>query len=326
MFTETLKIKPKLDNGDLRKMENSLNARFKRVSKKFGKGMGKLFKGGALLALGTAFVAKMLNPLKEVQTAIDATLVKNDDLGTFAKQFGSESGKFAKLVALGSGSGMSQNDLIYVLTKFQTALGEQKEGRRDVGLANFTGFKDTSEAFLQFMQSMARLDTGKQNVLQKDIFGERQITKMQDLLQVLKNPEEQFKRLGLDATSTAALTAAIEKVAALSDKNDILGARRELKDIITKGNIINGKMVNEINNSKQVALDRLNNKMTEFDQLKHISNQMAEFGLWVEKYGLKVVSASIKATPGILRDLNATMQKINNSPLMRGFNFWGKGK
>lgn len=310
MFSEVLKVKPKLDNKDLRKMENDLNSRFKRVAKKFGKGMGAIFKGGALLGLGLAFISKIMNPLKEVQEAIDRTLTKNDDLSTFAKQFGTETGKFAKLVALGEASGISQNDLVYIMTKFQTSLGEQKHGTRDVGLQNFLGFDDTADAFFAFIQSLSKLDKQTSNLIQKNVFGERQILKTADFLQ--QNFSKQFQKLGLDKISTEKLTRSADKLAGLSDLTDLLSAKRNINDIIGKANVINENVVREKDKAERIKLARENQKISAYTDLKAISNTVAKMAQLMES-GIAKLGAGVRMITDKLEEMTHFVDKISKS-------------
>jgi hypothetical protein len=50
MFSEILKIIPKLDSKDLANMERTLGIRFARVAKKFGGGIMSVLKGGGYSA------------------------------------------------------------------------------------------------------------------------------------------------------------------------------------------------------------------------------------------------------------------------------------
>ena len=300
MFSEILKIVPKLSNRDLNNMEKGLNKRFTKVAKRFGKGISSIFMSGGLIGLALGFVTKILNPLKEVQEAIDRTLTKNDDLSTFAKQFGTDSGKFAKLVALGEGSGISQNDLVYIMTKFQTSLAEQRAGTRDVGLSNFVDIEDTSDAFFSFIQNLAKLDKGTSALIQKQVFGERQILKTADFLQ--QNFAERFKEIGLDKISTDKLTQSIEKVAGLSDLTDALAANRNIKDIIAKAGVINEAAVRGKDKAERIKLERENQKINAVEDLRAISNTTQAM--------LKVLESSIEYIGKGIRSITDGFNKI----------------
>ena len=82
MYTEILKVKPQLDTKDLNKMEKTLQSRFSRLAKGFGKSITNVIKGGGVAGIAIALIDKLLNPLKEVQEAIDRSLSKGDDLAT----------------------------------------------------------------------------------------------------------------------------------------------------------------------------------------------------------------------------------------------------
>src|SRR5690606_31986576 len=117
--SEILKIIPKIDAKDLKAMENTLSARFKKIAKGFGKGLASVIKGGGIAGIGLALIDKVLNPLKEVQDAIERTLKANDDVATNAKQFETTAGKLSKLIALGQATGLESEDLYKLISKFQ---------------------------------------------------------------------------------------------------------------------------------------------------------------------------------------------------------------
>jgi methyl-accepting chemotaxis protein len=124
MFSEILKIIPKLDSKDLANMERTLGIRFARVAKKFGGGIMSVLKGGGILGTATFFLDKILNPLKEVQESIDKTLKSGDDLKTYAKQFNTTAGNLARLQAFGKATGLDADSLRTILEKFQSSVAQ----------------------------------------------------------------------------------------------------------------------------------------------------------------------------------------------------------
>src|SRR5690606_7364854 len=105
---------------DLRKMARALSERFTRVAKTFGRGLSRIFKGGALLGGLNLIIDRLINPLKEVQETLDRLLGVSDNLSTFAGQLNTTSGNLAKLQALATSAGINQERLLNLLTRYQT--------------------------------------------------------------------------------------------------------------------------------------------------------------------------------------------------------------
>lgn len=170
-----------------------------------------------------ALIDKLLNPLKEVQEAIDRSLSKGDDLATFAAQFNTTAGRLAKVQALGEASGLDAEGLRMLLVKFQTSLAEAAADKnKDTSVRAFAGRQDTLEAFFEFIQSLQKLNKGDQLRVQSEVFGERQILKASEFLNAdFATLGKQFARF-----DTEKLTRAANKLANFSDLNDRLGTTR----------------------------------------------------------------------------------------------------
>ena len=314
MFSEILKIVPKLDNRDLQTMERGLNKRFKRVAKKFGKGIGAIFKGGGLLAIGLAFMDKILNPLKEVQDAINKTLVSTDDLATFANQFETTTGKLAKLSTLGKGSGLTENDLFYLLTKFQGSLAAERAGTEKNGLGEFTGFEDTTDAFFSFIQSLKQAPKDQQVLVQEKVFGERQILKMADFLQ---NDFKNVFEAGLNDVKSSDISKSYNRAAGLNDYRDGKEAVLDLKHQMRISNKINKGIVDEMLNAKRIEQRRLEQRVNAYKDLQAISNTTAKM--------LELLESSVVWIGKGLRELTVQIDKLVNFTSSLKNSSWFRG-
>ena len=90
-----LNVKPTISASDGRKLEKDLNGRFARVAKKFGGALRTvgsklrgIIAGGAIAGIGLL----MANPIKELNSTLDETLRRYDDISSRAKQLGISSG------------------------------------------------------------------------------------------------------------------------------------------------------------------------------------------------------------------------------------------
>lgn len=327
MVSEILKIIPKLDGSALAKMERDLGSRLGRVAKKFGSQIGNLFKGGGIAGAALALIDKILNPLKEVQEAMDRTLSMSDDLATNAGQFNTTTGKLFKLTQLGKATGLGQDNLFQLMTKFQTAVAQAKANPNDDSVSsvrNFMDTEDTAEGFFQFIQSLQKMDKSTQVRVQEQIFGEKQILKMADFLQ--SDFPKLFQKIGLDKVTTEKLTTSIEKLANLNDLADTLTAQRETTDIIKKSGIITESMILAKNNAEKQALERENARIKGYENLQAITQTVDKIMTVLEE-GLDQLGIFIKwMTPTINRLVEA-VEKFSKGPVARGImKFFGKGE
>lgn len=312
MFSEILKIIPKLDSSDLAKMESALSSRFGKVAKKFGKGLMGALAGGGIAGLALGIVDKLLNPLKEIQEAMNKTLKESDDLSTNAKQFGTTSGKLFKLQQLGVANGVTPDAMFTMLNKFQNSVAEAKaDPTKETSVRNFVGIPDTAEAFLNFIQSMSMLPKDKQLLVQQDVFGEKFILKMADFVNSAKDFGQQFREMR--AQPAEMYTPSIEKLANLNDKKDLFEAARGLNDMIAKGRVINEGMINGMNASEQVKLSRENERIADFKNLMNVSMKMDTAVDLLEKGYRDLLDIAMNA-----RSMSGFMSKLTSSRVVRG--------
>lgn len=325
-FTDTLKIEPKLDSKDLKAMETALQGRFTKLAKSFGKGLKGALMGGGIAGIALGLIDKLLNPLKEVQEAIDRTLKSSDDIATNAAQFNTTTGRLFKVIQLAKSTGLDQDNLFMLINKFQGAVAEAKLNPANPNVSavtNYVGEKDVVSGFFNFIQSLQKMEKDQQILVQQQVFGEKQILKMADFLQT--DFAKQYSAVGLDKVSTDKLTKAIERLADLNDKADILEARRGTSDIISKSGVINEGMINARDRSERLALEKENARIAQYQNLATISDSVVKIQGVVEK-GLGLLGEFInKMTPFINKVTNAVDQLLK-SPLVRGVkNIFGGG-
>lgn len=318
MFSEILKIVPKLDNKDLDAMQKSLQSRFTKLTKNFGKGLVNVLKGGGIAGIALGLIDKLLNPLKEVQEAIDRTLKTSDDLSTNAAQFNTSSGKLFKLVQLAKSTGLDQDNLFLLISKFQTAVAQARANPNDQSVnsvRNFVGQEDTAEAFFGFISQLQKMNRDQQILIQQQVFGEKQILKMAEFLQ--KDFTQAARDVGIDKITAQKLTGSIDKLSGLADLSDALEARRGTFDIINKSGVINESMIRNRDKSEKIALQRENARIQSYNDLASITQTVDKIMALVES-GVALLGSFIsKVTPLIERLVNS-VEKVLKSPLVRG--------
>lgn len=323
MFSEILKIIPKLDPKDLQAMQNALQSRFTKLTKSFGKGLVAALKGGGIAGIAIGLIDKLLNPLKEVQEAIDKTLNTSDDLATNANQFNTTAGKLQKLITLGKATGMDQQNLFTLITKFQGAVAAAQANPDDPAnnsVKNFVGQADTAEAFFGFIQQLSKMEKNQQVLVQQQVFGEKQILKVADFLQTIGDPAALTKvvqRTGIDKVTSEKLTNSITKLADLNDLASALTAGRENRDLVSKAGVINEGMIRQRDKSEQLALDRENQRIKSYNDLAAISQSAEKIFALVDQ-GVALLGNLIGKLLPFLDKMTAAVDRFMKSPMVRG--------
>lgn len=316
MFTDILKIVPKIDEAELRKMQTNLQSRFTKIAKSFGKGIANSLKGGGIAGIGLALIDKVLNPLKETQEAIDRMLKTSDDIATNATQFNTSTGKLFKLVQLGKAQGLDQDNLFQLITKFQTAVAEAKaDPSKNSAVQQFTGVTDTAEGFFSFIQSLQKMNRNDQLLVQQQVFGEKQILKMAEFLQ--SDFPKILKQTGLAKTSDIGLGKNLDKLAELEYQDRINQVKRETGDVFTKGALINESMIRERDKAERLALDRENQRIQSYTDLQNLSNTTTQIMTLVEN-GIGMLGKLIGVVTPAMEKMVQAVDRLMKSPVLRG--------
>lgn len=321
MFSDILKIIPKIEQKDLKAMQDSLQSRFTKLTKSFGKGLVAALKGGGIAGIALGLIDKLLNPLKEVQEAIDRTLKTSDDLATNAKQFNTSTGKLAKLVTLAKSTGLDEQGLFTLINKFQTAVAQAKADPKDENVnsvRNFVNQKDTAEAFFGFITQLQKMDKNQQLLIQEQVFGEKQILKMAEFLQQGAAGFEKLAKItGIDKVTAQTAGSKIDKNAELSDLRDALKAGAEFKDIMNKSAVIDEAMIRNIDKNERLALERENQKIKSYNDLAALS-QTAEKIFTLVDQGVALLGSLISKVLPFIDKMTAALEKFMKSPMVRG--------
>lgn len=318
MFSEILKIKPQMDSSDLRRMENTLNSRFKRIAKRFGKGITAVFKAGGAATIVLSLINKFLNPLKEVQASIERMLTSSDDIVTNAQQFGTTAGKLEKLIGIAQGSGLDQDSLFQMLSKFQTGVGRVKNNEKDMlapTLGAYVKDEDLADSFFAFLQDLRKMDVKDQAVAKSAVFGERQSLKVNDLMQ--QDFAKRFKEVGYDKVSSESLTKAHMKLGGYSDLSDALSVQRRTEDLLNKSASINQKMIYQRHEAERLELKKENQRIQAYESLQAVQNTVDRMGILLEQGFQKIGEFITMITPKI-NELVSYLQKMANSKLFKG--------
>ncbi len=340
MWSEILKLRPQLDTGSFSTMLKNLSSRFSDVAKKFGAGLAKSLAFGGGIGIGMALadkvLEKLLNPLKEAHEVIEKILKKSDDIVTNARQFGTSSGKFAKLQALGRATGVEPETLRILLGKFQNTLAEARANeknnnmtdaqRNENPLRKFIGEKDTADAFYKFAVSMQKAPENDRILIQQQLFGEKLMGRAYEFFSPTTDYQKIFKKMG--AQSSKLYDTGIDKLGELNDLTETLAAGRELNDFGVKSGKINSGMVYDIAKKKQLEIDSENRSLTIYDTLKSADLAVKEFNAKFEAKLTEIIVNmfdlhtetidSIKENTQSSNGIRDTLTKFLQAPMFRG--------
>lgn len=321
MLSSILKIIPKLDTNELNKMERSLQSRFTRVAKRFGKGIGNIFTKGGPLGVAIGFLANLLNPLKEIQESMDRTLQSAGDIATNAKQFGTTSGRLAKLSALGQAKGIDQDALFQLISKFQGAVAQaEADPSAPSAVRQFVGQTDAAEGFFTFIQALKSMEKNQQILVQQQVFGEKQVLKMASFLQ--SDFGELLNKVAPQNSSD--LTRKIENLDDVANYKDILEARRGLTTLEARGSQINRSMYDQRDAAEKLAIQREGERIKSYKDLAAISTTMDSIKALAEQ-GIAALGSLVTVLIPKVNMLVEMIQGFTKSSLFKGIFKFGKG-
>lgn len=249
-----LNVKPTVSASDGRKLERDLNSRFARVAKKFGGALRTvgsklrgIIAGGAVAGIG----AMMTNPIDSLNSTLDETLKRYDDISSRAKQLGVSSGQLFQATAIAKSAGIQEEDFRAMLTAYAVKVGEAKAGQ-DPMLKEFVN-EDLLTGFFRMVQSLQSLSPEQRVYFGAKILGEDDVSKLAELI----NTDVQERRKQLFGNTTAEQTTrAIEKLADTEGNQSIMRGRLDVNNLLSKSQNITNETIrlqNELERKKQQA-------------------------------------------------------------------------
>lgn len=236
-----LNIKPTVSASDGRKLENDLNGRFARVAKKFGGALRTIgsklrgiIAGGAVVGIGTM----MANPIDSLNSTLDETLKKYDDISSRAKVLGISSGQLYQATAIAKSAGIQEEDFRAMLTAYAVKVGEAKAGQ-DPMLSEFVN-EDMLTGFFEMVRSLRELSPEQRAYFGAKILGEDDVSKLAELI---NTDVEQRKKEIFGNTTSEQTTRAIEKLAGVEGKQSILRSRLDVENLLARSQSITNETI-----------------------------------------------------------------------------------
>lgn len=310
-----LNVKPTISASDGRKLETDLNKRFGRVAKKFGgalRTVGSKLKaiiaGGAIAGVGLM----MANPIESLNSTLDSTLKRYDDIASRAKQLGISSGQLFQATAIAKSAGIQEEDFRQMLTAYAVKVGEAKAGQ-DQMLAEFKNYPIV-EGFFRMVQSLQKLSPEDRMFFGAKILGESDVSKLAELINT--DVKERHKQL-FGSTTAEQTTRAIEKLAGTEGKQSIMRGRLDVEDLLAKSQSITSetlKMQNQIERKRQ---ETENINFSNYEMFSKMQSAMEE---------TKIILADIQAkiAPAVVKGVDY-VEKIYNWLINSKFGKWVGG-
>lgn len=249
-----LNVKPTVSASDGRKLERDLNNRFARVAKKFGgalRTVGSKLRGIIAGGAVAGITAMMTNPIDSLNSTLDETLKRYDDISSRAKVLGVSSGQLYQATAIAKSAGIQEEDFRAMLTAYAVKVGEAKAGQ-DQMLSEFVN-EDMLTGFFKMVESLRNLNPEQRAYFGAKILGEDDVSKLAELINT--NVQERHREL-FGNTTAEQTTRAIEKLAGTEGKQSILRGRLDVENLLAKSQNITDntvRMQNEIAKKQQEA-------------------------------------------------------------------------
>lgn len=236
-----LNVKPTISASDGRKLERDLNNRFARVAKKFGGALRTvgsklrgIIAGGAVAGIS----AMMTNPIDSLNSTLDETLRRYDDISSRAKQLGVSSGQLYQATAIAKSAGIQEEDFRAMLTAYAVKVGEAKAGKDEM-LAEFVN-EDILTGFFEMVRSLRELSPEQRAYFGAKILGEDDVSKLAELINT--DVQERHREL-FGSTTAEQTTRAIEKLAGTEGKQSIMRGRLDVENLLAKSQTITAETV-----------------------------------------------------------------------------------
>lgn len=243
MKTFITKIKPEIDKAKLKQENKKVEKSFLKTAKSFSKAMSNSFKTiGKMSKFGfiAGAVAKLVNPLEEINQTLNNTLENFDQIGRLGDQLGINdvAGLGALITALQS-KGIDRTQAEKILNELQTEIGKSRSGDET---AKFSGLSANENALTLFAKVMNKIstmeDVSQAKSLASSVFGEKEASRLFDTLR----SKEEFSTTYQEAYKKLSEND-IRKLQDLQGKKDKLQALQDLDIMIERAKKINDKTV-----------------------------------------------------------------------------------
>lgn len=240
MKTFITKIKPEIDKAKLKQENKKVEKSFLKTAKSFSKAMSNSFNTIGKFGFIAGAVAKLVNPLEEINQTLNNTLENFDQIGRLGDQLGINdvAGIGALITALQS-KGIDRSQAEKILNELQTEIGKSRIGDET---AKFSGLSADENALTLFAKVMNKIstmeDVSQAKSLASSVFGEKEASRLFDALR----SKEEFSETYQEAYRKLSEND-IRNLQDLQGKKDKLQALQDLDIMIERAKKINDKTI-----------------------------------------------------------------------------------
>ncbi len=338
MITEILWIKPKLKAGDAAAMEASLSTRFTKVAKKFGHGLRSVIKG-TVFGIGLGLLAKLLNPLQDLEEKIRTLLGQGTDIGDLASRLGTNPGALKRTEDVANSFGIKPDEFKDLVTHFadtvETArkefdhpfeerssatktLGEKLAREPDI-LKSFVAFNKKLQderngpgRTVQNGNGETRQVTGAQNAAEAEklVFGGQQFGRFAEFL--ASDFEKRAKSLNLPSEQKTG--ESVQRLLKAGSQADVFRASNQANNFVKSADAVNLEMVRRLEGLDAKEQENLTKKLSKsFNDLASAKDGLTTISQFVEQIQTPILKI-IGELPLLIDDLHSITSWTRKGP------------
>lgn len=271
----TIKFAP--SNASLKDAEGKLTKMFKRVTNGFKNGFNKVWKGmkvgAGVTAMATAITA-LLNPMSELNDRINQTLDKASGIKDRSEAVGTDVKSYLALQGYAKSKGVSEETLSGAIARMQSMVGAAKNGEQNA-LWEYRGETDMAKVFYNVMNQIAKVqDPAERAALASDVFGRNAVTALGPLV-TEGFQKETFNKLlsGIDLNK---VEKSVYKLDDRANEQAVLAFKRDMQDMVAKGNVINSGTIKAQDQNARAKLDLENKQIQSYADLASVDSTLTE--------------------------------------------------
>jgi hypothetical protein len=270
-----------LDTSKLKQMETRLTQRFSNVARKFGRGLqGAIRFGLTGGAIGVSFAMlsnAILNPLREADEKINTILAKAGDIKTRATQFGTDEAQYFAFQSVAMAKGVEEGDLINIMTRLQTMIGEARLGKENI-LSAYKNETDMVKVFVEISKVLAGMEATERGKLEAQIFGQRAVGKLESFITSDIEKTAQQITVGRSETKVA---QELKRQAVLQEAQSLKATQRSYEEQLDTGRKFNEGTIESQAEAKELENRRVAANVAIYNHLSKLNNKLQEYQIQI---------------------------------------------
>lgn len=265
-----IKIRTVLDKQDAKEIEDNLNNRFENVAEKFNNSLKRGLKRLGISGIITGAVYAMINDIDRLNSSIDETLNKYQDIKAQAAAQNLLPSEYWKLSRLSELSGVKNFDALF--QQFRETMNKTNRGF-NTPLNQFRGQGADANTFLQVLSSLQAADPKTRQLAAEGIFGQSGAADINKLLSVDLNSLAQKAFAGIDDEKFDEM---IQRGIIASREQMINNLRREYDNLQLRSSLITPDVLSRQDRFKRAETGYENKLISNYDYAATVQEKMYE--------------------------------------------------